>query len=199
MNAPMDLRSYVSGSLFAAPNNYGNLIAAVDPNGGPYGFDDFALGYFDAARRIHNSLNTETAIDVLVYPIAFNCRQGIELAIKHLILYLSKVYSSGTKPDLNHGLINNWKILRPLLEKHNIDFPRETLSSNQLDGVEALLTDFHTFDPASFVFRYPEDKSGNVYISNTLHIDVSVLIDMLSRAMDWFQLIVEITLEDFEV
>ncbi|QDU58614.1 hypothetical protein Pan181_48530 [Aeoliella mucimassa] len=193
------MSKYKPGSLFDEPpvGVFHDQMACVGTNGGPYQFDDFAHGYFEAARRISASLVEDVGfIDILVYPIAFLYRQGLELAIKHLIYFLSPHYGAGSSPVLNHGIINNWKILRPLIESHATIHPHRELARKQLDGIEAIVTDFDKFDPKSFVFRYPEDKSGGVYIKDHMRIDVALLIQELTLVINWFENVVTGTRED---
>ncbi len=175
-------------------------MACVGTNGGPYEFDAFAFGYFDAARRVRDSLeNDDGLIDVLVYPIAFLYRQGFELAIKHLIYFLSPYYGTGRSPKLNHGLIGNWSQLRGLIEKHAVAHQYRELARPQLDGIESVLRDFEAFDPNSLVFRYPEDKSGGAYIEGFSRIDVAEMVQTLTLAVNWFESVVIGTREDMLV
>lgn len=194
MSESFDMSKYVPGSLFAEPAiGYDHeKMACVGTNGGPYEFSDFAFGYFDAARRLYDSLEKDSwLIDVLVYPITFLYRQGFELAIKHLIYLLSSHYGTGTSPELKHGLCKNWMILRPLVERHAISHPYRELASGQLDGIEAIIRDFDKFDPSSFVFRYPEDKSRGAYITKIDRIDVVHLNRELTVAQNWFERLIE--------
>jgi hypothetical protein len=202
MTESSDMSKYVAGSLFEEPPNgyFHDQMACVGTNGGPYNFNDFAFGYFDAARRVRDSLDVDDGlIDVLVYPIAFLYRQGFELAIKHLVYFLSPHYASGTTPNLNHGLTNNWTILRPLIEQHAVNHHYKELERQQLDGIEALIADFERFDPNSFVFRYPEDKKGGAYIKGFSRIDVARLNHELNVAITWFESVVIGTREDMIV
>lgn len=81
MTDSTDIAVYKSGSLFAEPDEDSStdLIACIGTNGGPYDYDDFAIGYFELARNTGNSLaETTMPIDVLFYPLTFTYRQGFE-------------------------------------------------------------------------------------------------------------------------
>ncbi len=192
------MSEYKAGFLFATPpsHQYDEQMACVGTNGGPYGFDDFAFGYFDAARRLRASIDEDSSlIDVLLYPLAFLYRQGLELSIKHLIYFLSPCYG-GAAPKLTHGLVDNWKTARQLLERHAVDNPYGELDPAQLDGVELLVNDFEGFDSDSLVFRYPADKAGGIYITGFSRIDVAQLNNLMTVAVDWFDSVLVGTRED---
>lgn len=201
MTQSSDMSKYTAGSLFAPPpsDQYHEQMACVGTNGGPYAFDDFAFGYFDAARRLRDSIDEDDSlIDVLLYPLAFLYRQGMELSIKHLIYFLSPCYG-GAAPKLTHSLVDNWKTVRGLLERHAADNPYQELAPAQLNGVELLIRDFEDFDPNSFVFRYPKDKAGEVYIEGFSRIDVAQLNGLMAVAVDWFESVLIGTREDMIV
>ncbi len=195
------MSKYKAGSLFAAPQSgqFHDQMACVGTNGGPYEFDAFAFGYFDAARRLRDSIDADDSlIDVLLYPLAFLYRQGLELSIKHLIYFLSGFYG-GAGPKLTHGLLDNWRTARRLLEQHAIDNPYRELGTAQLDGVELLIGDFESLDPNSFVFRYPEDKSRGVYIKGFSRIDVAQFNTLMAVGVEWFDSVLIGTREDMIV
>ena len=201
MTKSSDMSQYKAGSLFEAPRSdqFHEQMACIGTNGGPYEFDAFAFGYFDAARRLRDSIDADdTLIDVLLYPMAFLYRQGLELSIKHLIYFLSEFYGGGG-PKLRHGLLDNWRTARDLLETHATHNPYGELNASQLDGIELLITDFDGFDPNSFVFRYPESKSREVYIQGFSRIDVAKLNSIMETAVDWFDSVLIGTREDMIV
>jgi hypothetical protein len=172
-------------------------LACVGENGGPYGFDAYALGYFEAARRVWESIKaSEVPIDVTVYPLAYLYRQGIELSIKHLCYYLSAAYSSGNTPELTHGLSENWHRLRRLLEEHAEQNNYGELQSDQLDAIGRLLSDFEKMDADSFVFRYPASKKGDLYLQNQSRIDLVQMNRILEAASHWFEDVMEGVRED---
>ena len=200
MTTLTDVSAYNSGDLFQPAPQHSNseLIACVGENGGPYDFDAFALGYFESARRLWESVTQEVAnVDVIVYPLAFLYRQGIELANKHLIFFLSSIYSNCSKPKLNHGLVENWKLLRPFLERLREEVASMELSVERLDGIERLLIDFDSIDSGSLVFRYPTNKAGAAFLQNHSTIDLEVLTANLDAAANWFEDVMNGTREHF--
>ena len=197
----IDLTEYATGSLFANPPNgeFHDLVACTGENGGPYNFGAYAMGYMEANRRLKGTLvDDPTMIDILIYPIVFNYRQAVELGLKHLVFYLRAIYGTGDTPEMNHGLTNNWLILRPLIEKHRdaFNFKYPSLRREQLDGVERLIKDLHSFAPNSFVFRYPENKQGVAYITGFYRIDVANVVDNMSLLENWFERLIEGIPED---
>jgi hypothetical protein len=168
-------------------------MACVGSNGGPYGFDDYSTGYFHAARLLWASID-QGPIDVLVYPFAFLYRQGLELAIKHLGFQLSA--GARFQPKLSHKLVENWKIVRPMIEAHALSFNWPIILP-QLDGMGSLLQDFEHLDCDSMVFRYPADRTGVAYLSDHSRIDLIDLHDDLERASRWIEFVMMVTREDY--
>jgi hypothetical protein len=169
----------------------------VGQNGGPYGFNAFAMGYFDAAESVWKSMaNGDGFVDTLVYPFAFLYRQGIELAIKDLIYFLSAAGGGSTGPALTHKLLANWETLRPLLHQYHKRFGYGSAADARLGEIERVITAISEFDPDSFVFRYPEDKKGQLYIKGFSRIDVAQLQKALSETANWFWGVMEGVRED---
>ncbi|MFM9966046.1 MAG: hypothetical protein ACKV2Q_33110 [Planctomycetaceae bacterium] len=200
MSTLNDISFYQSGDLFqpAPQHSLNELIACVGINGGPYGFDAYALGYFESARRLWESIAEDTAcVDVVGYPFTFLYRQGLELASKHLIFVLSSIYASGDKPKLNHELVGNWKLLRPYLERLHQEEAYQELIPQRLDAIERLLIDFESIDSGSLVFRYPTTKAGVAFLQNHSTVDLVILNDNLEAASNWFEDIMNSTREHF--
>ena len=178
-------------------DQYDELMACVGRNGGPYGFQDYSLGYFEAARSFWKSIRSGNATtDIAVYPLAYLYRQGIELALKQLVSFLAAAYRSAEQPSLNHGLMNNWRIARRLLEMHRQEYNWAELQDAQLDGIERILDDFESIDAGSFTFRYPVDKKGSLFLQDRSRIDLAEANRILEAASHWFSDLAEGVKED---
>jgi hypothetical protein len=192
-----DLPKFRSGDLFRIANDDGRdyPIACVGINGGPYDYGAYALGYFEAAHQLLVSIHDDrTYVDPLIYPLCFLYRQGIELAIKHLIAEFAFLYRESSTPTLSHDLNVNWHTLRSYLVRQQMDYPREQRITNEtLEWIDSVLSDFVAVDPASFVFRYPLSKTGDLYLQDMQHINVTNLGRFMEPLADWFQELITIS------
>lgn len=96
-----------------------NLNACVGTNGGPYDFSSYGEGFFYAAfYNIEAIIDGKWTLDLLVYPICFNFRHGIELYIKHFIVLSGWFFDeSAAAFKTTHRLIDNWNLLSSFLER----------------------------------------------------------------------------------
>ena len=104
MTTQNDVSFYEEGDLFrrVPSQEYHELMACVGTNGGPYGFDDYAIGYFEAARLIWNSIEGgEATVDVAVYPLTFLYRQGNRTLCQtpHFLLVVSLLVWRASQAD----------------------------------------------------------------------------------------------------
>ena len=193
----MDLPKFQTGDLFRIANDDGRdyPIACVGGNGGPYHFDTYACGYFEAARRLLFSLHKDRSyIDPTIYPLCFLYRQGIELSIKCLILRFAFLYSEPPELKLSHELEENWQTLRSYLVRQQTEYPGEQrISDKTLEWVDSVLSDFAKVDPDSFVFRYPESKTGKLFLQDMEHINITNFGMFMEPLANWFQELISIT------
>ena len=110
-------RNYKQNDLFKNGANP-RLNACVGRNGGPYTFYAYSHGYFHAGERLIQSvLRNQLSIDLLIYPIVFCFRHGIELAIKDLVIILPKLWNQTDAIQPTHDLIDNWTLIRGYLSR----------------------------------------------------------------------------------
>jgi hypothetical protein len=174
---------YKANDLFT-PGPIMRLNACAGMNGGPYDFRDYAHGYFLAARKLLNNLREDSAyVDTLVYPLAFLFRHGIELSLKGLARDLSQLFRQQGNIRLTHKLSDNWASVRALLQRRPGEFdPDNTL----IPLVDKVLNDYLEFDPSSEVFRFPEDRAGNLFLQDARIINVEVFGSVLDGVADIF-------------
>lgn len=97
--------------------------------------------------------------DYVIYPILFNYRHGLELAMKWIIIFYSGKGFEGvvTKSGDDHNLWELWKKCRKIIEQYvEDDDDKETT-----DVVEQIVKDFHDLDKPGTNFRYAFGKKGN--------------------------------------
>lgn len=154
--APQFRQQYHHNDLFR-PASPTDLNACVGSNGGPYNYRDYALGYFEAGSRIVNSLLSDRwMLDVVIYPLVFTYRHGIELSLKDLASRLPLAWDQEPKVKLTHVLSDNWVKIKAYLKREQEFDPENTL----IDQVDTILKDFLDIDQTGEVFRYPKDRSG---------------------------------------
>lgn len=176
-HAPQLQQQYRQNDLFgsASPKVFN---ACVGSNGGPYDCQDYALGYFEAGSRIVSSLLLDRSmLDVVIYPLVFAYRHGIELSLKDLAVQLPLVWDEESEVRLTHVLSDNWEKIKPYLRREQEFDPENML----IDQVDTILKDFLEIDRTGQVFRYPTDRSG----LNHLDGEVSVInVIVFRQAMD---------------
>ena len=116
-------------------------------------------------------------LDVVIYPLVFAYRHGIELSLKDLAVQLPLVWDEESEVRLTHVLSDNWERIRTYLKREQEFDPENTL----IDQVDTILKDFLEIDQTGQVFRYPTDRSG----LNHLHGKVSAInMIVFQQAMD---------------
>jgi hypothetical protein len=163
--APLLQQQYRQNDLFrpATPTDFN---ACVGSNGGPYNFQDYALGYFEAGSRILSSLMSDQwMLDIIIYPLVFTYRHGIELSLKDLAVQLPLVWDEESAVRSTHVLSDNWETVKTYLKREQELDPEDTL----IDQVDTILKDFLEIDQNGQVFRYPTD----IYGLNHLEEEVS--------------------------
>ena len=102
-------------SLFRGDQSRFKFNACVGKNGGPYDFLDYGNGYFKAAKNLVESLqeNTnENPVDIMVYPIGFLFRHGIELYLKYFADILPRLLDEKRALKFTHNLQDNFNLVK---------------------------------------------------------------------------------------
>lgn len=128
------------------------LNAAVGDNGGPYSFRNYA--------------------DIIVYPLAYCYRHGIELYLKSLILHRPAALGQEGKIRKTHTLPEQWKLF---LESAKVLDQIVLEPTIELSLAEDIITDFSEIDKSGQTFRYPENINGERHLVNQELINVGVL------------------------
>lgn len=150
-----------------------DLNACVGTNGGPYDFKDYALGYFQAANALGRELDekrglTELSIDVVIYPLLYLYRQGIELMLKHYIYDRKERLKNDREHDLKKLWAQSSIEMKQLLEPV---FGKERLLE-VMGRIEDFAMKMHTLDPRGEVMRFPEDPYGNLFLQDYWIVNV---------------------------
>ena len=115
----------------------------------------------------------------LIYPILFNYRHGIELAMKWVIARYGR-YSSAEIGDIeHHNLWQLWKLCKQIL----IEVGSEDES---IPVVEQIIKDFHDLDKSALAFRYSRDKNGALIALPDRTIDLENIRDVMDSVSHFF-------------
>lgn len=90
----------------------------------------------------------------LVYPILYNYRHGIELALKLIISKFGEYASVEVGDCEHHNLWKLWRVYKGIVLELGSD------DDNTLAVVEQVIKDFHDLDKSGQAFRYADAKHG---------------------------------------
>lgn len=180
--------------LFVSGDYYSEAIIYHDKHMNKWDF--YAQGYFHAAEMLIDSLDGKypSVNDKLVYPICFLYRHFLELRLKEIIFYGSRLIDEPkniTKEDklAHHKIEILWeKEVRPILQIIFPDGPIEDLDIVgeyiiqyiKIDNEESWCEEIDV-DPTSFSFRYPYDIHGNPNLVGMNRINLMNLKKVMAR------------------
>jgi hypothetical protein len=172
---PLELPPLKGSGLFRLANedDIDHPIACIGRNGGPYMLDAYAQGYFVAGERLIESTHKNRGdLDLLVYPVVYLYRHGVELSLKHLAERLPILLNSQGSFKWGHNLLDNWQEVRNLLVQARADYPDETsIREKTLRWVDGVLKQLMRIDPFGTTFRYPTDKHGKNRLIRKSHVN----------------------------
>jgi hypothetical protein len=135
--------------------------------------------------------------DFLVYPIVFNFRHYLELALKHLIIKTRQLADIPPEFDSRHDLRDLWKECRPLIEQAWADEPWD---SKQLDTIGTKIDVLGAVDERSFAFRYPKDSGGASYIpADLIRFNLRYFAEQVNDLAERLDSIIEATVVHLEI
>ena len=115
----------------------------------------------------------------LIYPILFNYRHGIEIAMKWTLNRYGR-FASIYDYDKNHRLVDLWRACKIVMAEVGGDEDQEADKT-----VECVIREFDRIDPGSFSFRYAETKSGADIKLPPYAVDLANLRDVM-KGVDHF-------------
>ena len=189
LESSMSKQLYVRNALFTGAQPI-DLNACVGTNGGPYNLIDYARGYARATARLTESLKADSLwVDVVVYPLVFNARHASELYLKHHVHLLPHLYDEKLKPKGTHRLLDNWKLVRSLVERG-----AELDDENPLDPTgdlavetDRVLQDLVEVDPSGEAFRFPWARDQSRFLQDTNIINVRVFESAMQLLFEAFE------------
>ena len=114
----------------------------------------------------------------VIYPILFNYRHGLELAMKWIILH----YGLEDAPVIieGHNLWKLWTCCRAIVERY------EPEDDEAIGAVEQIVKDFHDLDQAGITFRYGWGKDGKEIKLPDHVFDLENVRDVMKGVANYF-------------
>jgi hypothetical protein len=138
----------------------------------------YAQGYEEAASCLYNEIVDRRGIlDVLVYPLVYVCRHGLELRLKALIRDATCLLDAPVKTmPSGHRIDQLWNDVRLKLVRV---FPG---GESELAAIDLVIKQFCEEDPASTAFRYPTETTGKPSLEGIRHLNVIIFFDLYREA-----------------
>lgn len=164
------------------------FVAAADPldnaNIAGDGFSRLVLmmsGYKQAADlMVAASADDRSMRDMLVFPVVFNYRQFLELALKYQIA----TYGPAVGINANwttHSLDTLWVQFLEMLDRYGTEDPDE------VDPVVGeIVLEFAKIDPGSYSYRYPVDRRGEAIPVAYSDLHLPTLADVMTAVAGYF-------------
>ncbi len=115
----------------------------------------------------------------VIYPILFNYRHGLELAMKWIIVMYGGQGIRGID-EVHHDLWKIWKRCRKIMQ----DFGSE--KDEAVQAVERIIKEFHDLDKAGITFRYGWSKDGKEIKLPDHMIDLENIRDVMEGVAGFF-------------
>jgi hypothetical protein len=178
------MRNKPKHRLYQAGRNL-RANACVGLNGGRYGFAEYGLGYFLAARTVCEDVaKGGELMDLKIYPAVFLVRHGLELFLKEFITAIPPLFSERVTLKPVHTLNALWAQLKPHIKKNRNYFDR---TKEAIPYIEDCIRAIEELDLHSMAFRYPVDKQWNAHVEGkAIHINYEVLAEMAEKLNDIF-------------
>jgi hypothetical protein len=104
----------------------------------------------------------------LIYPILFNYRHGLEIAMKWIVDQYGSHVDAYSSPFTTHDLWALWSLCKQIIVK--VDNGAE--SDEAVRTVEHIVKEFHDLDKIGMAFRYSTNKIGTTIRLPTASIDL---------------------------
>jgi len=114
----------------------------------------------------------------VIYPILFNYRHGLELAMKWVVLMYGGKGLAGIDED--HDLWKLWKQCKKIVEKYDAN-NQETEKI-----VEKIIKEFHDLDKVGITFRYGWGKNGKEIKLPDHLVDLENIRDVMEGVAGYF-------------
>ena len=119
----------------------------------------------------------------LVYPILFNYRHGLELAMKWIIDRYGRYAGVRlTEAEHDHDLWGLWKYCKQVI----VEVGSGGEDDEVLRVVEQIVKDFHDLDKSAMAFRYSTNKKGTTIKLPDTSMDLENIRDVMEAVDNFF-------------
>ena len=115
----------------------------------------------------------------LIYPILFNYRHAIELAMKWIIFMYGGYSTVQSDNYKHHNLWNLWRLCKKIIVELGLD-------DEAIPVVEQIIKDFHDLDGSGQNFRYAYSEDGTVVELPKYRIDLPHIRDVMEGVAHFF-------------
>ena len=115
----------------------------------------------------------------LIYPILFNYRHGIELAMKWIIVQYGRYSTVKIGEIEHHDLWQLWELCKQIIIEVGYE-------SESIADIEQVIKDFHDLDKSALAFRYSRDKTGALIALPDGMIDLQNIRDVMEGVSHYF-------------
>ncbi|MBN3059744.1 DUF3775 domain-containing protein [Pectobacterium odoriferum] len=170
----------------------GWLNACVGTNGFPDSLT-YAEGYLNTPEILTDYIinnNKRGEVDLLVYPIVYSARHGIELSLKTILVDMAKLRGidiSIFEITKIHSIKKLWDITNDIAIKTDI---RLLYMSTKINSY---ILDFIAIDDTAQTFRYPESNVGTTHLEQTPIINLVRFIVFFKKLKKGLKEIINIT------
>ena len=115
----------------------------------------------------------------LIYPILFNYRHAIELAMKWIIFMYGGYSTVQSDNYKHHNLWNLWRLCKKIIVELGSD-------DEAIPVVGQIIKDFHDLDGSGQSFRYAYSENGTVVELPRYRIDLPHIRDVMEGVAHFF-------------
>ncbi|MBT1926904.1 hypothetical protein KKZ54_23140 [Enterobacter hormaechei subsp. hoffmannii] len=169
------------------------LNACVGTNGFPDSLT-YAEGYLKTPEILTDYIyknNKRGEVDLLVYPIVYSARHGIELSLKTILIDMAELRGLEISvPDVTkiHSIKKLWDATIDVAERTDKRLYYKTKK------IEPYILDFVAIDDTAQTFRYPESNVGATHLEKTPIINLARFVVFFKKLTKGLHEIIKITL-----
>lgn len=140
-------------------------------------------GYFKAGKLLAEACERDPfEVNYLIYPMMFNYRHALEVAMKELIAEYGAALDIHLSEEKSHNLLELWKLFKQLCEDLNPQAGDETDKA-----VGLVIQDFHVLDKGAVAFRYSANKNGATFKFTSGVVTIARLKDVMEGCQHYFE------------
>ncbi|WP_323081702.1 hypothetical protein [Klebsiella variicola] len=168
------------------------LNACVGTNGFPDSLT-YAEGYLRTPEILTDYIyknNKRGEVDLLVYPIVYSARHGIELSLKTILIDIADLRGLEISvPDVTkiHSIKKLWDATIDVAERTDIRL------FHNAKKIEPYILDFVAIDDTAQTFRYPESNVGATHLEKTPIINLVRFVFYFKRLTEGLREIIKLT------